>query len=117
MNNQHDNFSRQAKAHDSWLSTNLEEEKAAARESAIENKSIEIYGEILSDPAMMAEALRETQCNDEYQYQAFVQSLCDVLRGDIEGWAYNYTRDLREKAGECFMDYAVKQAESWFEEL
>ena len=115
MNNQHDNFSRQARAHDSYIETNLKEEKAAAREAAIENKSIEIFREILSDPAMMAEALSEMEWNDEYQ--AFSQSLCDILRGDIDGWAYNYVRDLRDKAAGCLMDYATKQAESWFEEL
>ena len=115
MHDQHNNFSRQAKAHDSFIETNLEEEKHAAREAAIENKSIEIFREILSDPAMMAEVLTEMEWNDAYR--SFAQSLCDVLRGDIEGWAYNYLRDLRDKSTECLMDYAVKQAESLHEGL
>ena len=101
--------------YDNWISTNLEDEKAAARENAIENKSIEIYKEILSDPAMMTEALSEMEWNDEYQ--AFAQSLCDILRGDVDDWAYNYVHDLRDKAGECLMDYATAQAEKWFESL
>ena len=111
MNDQHDNFSRQAKAHDQWISTDMDEEKAAARDTAIENKAIQIHREILSDPAMMAEALSEMQWNDAYM--TFAQSLCDCLRGDIDEWANNYVHDLRDKAGECLMDYATKQAESW----
>ena len=115
MHDQHDNYTRQAKAHDSFISTNLDEEKAAARESAIENKSIELFREILSDSEMMAEALAEMEWNDEHQ--DFMESLCNALRGDTENWANNYIYDLRDKAAGCLMDYATKQAESWFEEL
>ena len=115
MNDQHDNISRQAKAHDSFIETNLKEEKHAAREAAIENKSAKIYKEILSDPAMMAEALQEAQWNDEYI--EFVQSLCGALRGDTENWANNYVHDLRDKAGEFLMDRAKILAEYWFESL
>ena len=115
MKNSLDNYVRAARAYDKWLQTDTDAEEAHARDIAIENKAIQIHREILSDPEMMTEALAEMEWNDEYQ--AFTQSLCDILRGEIDGWAYNYIHDLRDKAGECLMDYAAKQAESWFEGL
>ena len=115
MKNSLDNYVRAARAYDKWLQTDTDAEEAHARDIAIENKAIEIYRDILSYPEMMAEALAEMKWNDEYRM--FAQSLCDILRGEIEEWANNYVYDLRDKAGECLMDYATKQAESLYEEL
>ena len=108
MNSNLHNHGRAARSYDAWVSTDLEAEKAAARETAIENKAIEIYRGILSDPEMMAEAPAEIEWDSKYS--AFANSLCDTLRAETQEWAYNYIHDLRETSSAMLMDYASKLA-------
>ncbi len=114
-NNKFANTGRAARAYDNWLQTDLEEEKAAARETAIEDKAIELYSEILSDPEMMAEALKEIEWDSKYR--AFANSLCDTLRAETQNWAYNYIHDLRETSSAMLTDYADTLAADWYEGL
>ena len=115
MKNALSNTGRAARAYDNWISTDLEAEKAAARETAIEDKSIELYREMLDSPEDLAEALQEAEWDQ--RWQQFAAALGNALRNEAPSFDIQYLSRIKNPLEELLMDYSTKLAESWYEEL
>ena len=100
--------------YDQWLSTNLEEEREVARETAIEDKAIELYKELLDSPEDLAEALQEAY-SEEWKW--FAKALGDAIRNETPQWDIQYLAKIKSTASELLMDASMKNAESWYEGL
>lgn len=113
MTDQFDNFTRQAKKYDNWISTNLEE-KAHAREMSIENKAIEIYNEMLDSPGDLAEALQEAYSKE---WMLFAEALGDAIRRETPSFDVQYLKDITDTCSNLLMNESARMAESWWDGL
>jgi hypothetical protein len=110
----HDNFARLEKCYDSWLTENLELEKAHAKETAIENKTLDLYQEMLDDPELLAEALQESYSED---WAKFAAALGNAIRRETPAFDVQYLKKITDTGSELLIDYCSKQAQSWWEGL
>ena len=115
MKNALSNTGRVDRAYDNWLQTNPADERAAEKESAIEDKAIEIYREILDSPSFIEEAIQES--DNAQLWSQFATNLGEAIRNEIPAYDIQYLTHIKSALNDLLMDYATKQAESWHEEL
>ena len=108
------NFGRVARDFDQWLQTDLEAEKAHAREIAIENKATELYREMLDSPEDLAEALSEAYSQD---WMEFAAAMGNALRDEIPSWDIQHLAKIKSAAKTILQEESKRQALSWFESL